>query len=69
MSQPTSKLSRRTLFAGASAVGAIAAATSILPTLRDAAIPAESLAKPAPERGGGYVLSEHVKKYYKTTLV
>jgi hypothetical protein len=23
--------------------------------------------KPAPERGGGYSLSEHVKRYYKTT--
>jgi hypothetical protein len=24
---------------------------------------------PAPENGGGYYLSEHVKRYYKTTLV
>jgi hypothetical protein len=24
---------------------------------------------PAPENGGGYSLSEHVKRYYKTTLV
>jgi hypothetical protein len=25
--------------------------------------------KPAPEKGGGYSLSEHVKRYYKTTRV
>ncbi len=68
MSQSTTKLSRRTLFAGAGTVGAIAAATSFLPSLRDAAVP-EPLAKPAPEKGGGYSLSAHVKKYYKTTLV
>ena len=24
---------------------------------------------PPPERGGGYHLSEHVKRYYKTTMV
>lgn len=69
MSESTTKLSRRTLFAGASTVGAIAAATSFLPSIRDAAGPSEPLAKPAPERGGGYSLSAHVKKYYKTTLV
>jgi hypothetical protein len=27
--------------------------------------PAES--KPAPERGGGYQLTDHVQRYYKTT--
>jgi hypothetical protein len=25
--------------------------------------------RPAPEKGGGYQLSEHVKRYYKTTLI
>ena len=69
MSQSTTRLSRRTLFAGASTVGAIAAATSFLPAIRDASGPSEPLAKPAPVRGGGYSLSAHVKKYYKTTLV
>lgn len=69
MGQTTTKMSRRTLFAGASTVGAIAAATSFLPSIRDASGPSEPLAKPAPEKGGGYSLSAHVKKYYKTTLV
>jgi len=27
----------------------------------------EPVAKPAPENGGGYQLSEHVKHYYRTT--
>lgn len=69
MGQTTTKLSRRTLFAGASTVGAIAAATSFLPSIRGTSGLSEPLAKPVPERGGGYSLSAHVKKYYKTTLV
>jgi hypothetical protein len=69
MSQPSRKLSRRTLFAGVGTVGAVAATATLLPhaTLQ----PPETAAqpKPAPEKGGGYQLSEHVKRYYKTTLV
>ncbi len=69
MSEAPKHLSRRTLFAGASTLGAIAAVTTVLP--RTAAI-TESVAvvpKVMPERGGGYNLSEHVKRYYKTTRV
>lgn len=63
--QPT-RLSRRTVFAGATTVGALAAAATVLP--RAQAPEAAAAAKPAPpQRGGGYVLSEHVKHYYKTT--
>lgn len=66
---PSAKLSRRKLFAGASAVGAAAAAVTLLPALRSEG-PAESaVVKPMPEKGGGYTLSERVKQYYKTTLV
>ena len=70
MSQPKSKLSRRTLFAGAATVGAAAAATALIPLVEPdlAAQPVTAL-KPPPERGGGYRLSEHVKQYYKTTLI
>lgn len=67
MSTENSKLSRRTLFAGAGTVGAVAAATSLLPSVQNMAPPI--LQKAKPERGGGYELSEHVKRYYKTTLV
>ena len=66
MSQPTSKLSRRTLFAGAGTVGALAATASLVPAARDAE-PAPALPKEPPERGGGYALSEHVKRYYRST--
>jgi hypothetical protein len=53
-SQP--KPSRRGFFFGAAATGA--AVQAELPT-----------PKPAPEKGGGYTLSEHVKRYYKTTRI
>lgn len=70
MSQPKSKLSRRTLFAGAGTVGAVAAAASLLPgVVRESAAPPEPASKEPPARGGGYQLTEHVKRYYKSTLV
>jgi hypothetical protein len=68
MSQPVGKLSRRTLFAGAGTAGAIAAAAAVVPRMAGPAAPAAE-PKPAPARGGGYQLSEHVKRYYKTTLI
>ncbi len=65
-SQP--KPSRRGFFFGAAVTGAAAAAVVALP--RVTASQAEvAEPKPAPERGGGYSLSEHVKRYYKTTRV
>jgi len=66
MSQAKAKLSRRTLFAGAGTAGALVAAATVLPRVveQPAAIPE---AKPAPERGGGYQLTDHVLRYYKTT--
>ena len=68
MSQPKSKLSRRHLFVGAGTVGAVAAAASLLPgAVQETAI--TSQAKEPPARGGGYQLTEYVKRYYRTTLV
>lgn len=69
MTPSTTKLSRRSLFAGASTVGAVAAVTSLLPSLQGTPEPVAQAPMPAPERGGGYALSAHVKQYYKTTLV
>lgn len=68
MSSSPSKLSRRTLFAGAGTVGALAATVGLLPTAQTVA-QAPALPRAKPERGGGYALSEHVKQYYKTTRV
>lgn len=62
-----SGLSRRTLFAGASTVGVLAAAAVV----SRAPVEAEPVAQPKapPAKGGGYTLSEHVKRYYQTTRV
>ena len=69
MSDKSPSVSRRSLFAGAATVGAVAAATSVLPTVVKNHMPAAAPALPKPERGGGYSLSEHVQRYYKTTRV
>lgn len=71
LSEPTegrTQLSRRTLFAGASTVGALAAAAVVMPRAATVETPAVA-PRPAPEKGGGYSLSDHVKQYYKTTLI
>jgi hypothetical protein len=68
MSQPKSKLSRRHLFVGAGTVGAVAAAASLVPGAVQETV-ATPQPKEPPARGGGYQLTEHVKLYYKTTLV
>ena len=68
MSEPKSKLSRRHLLAGAGTAGAVAGAASLLPgAVKESATTAQ--AKEPPERGGGYHVTEHVKQYYKSTLV
>ena len=62
-------VSRRSLFAGAATVGAVAAATSVMPPVAHNLASRAAPALPKPERGGGYTLSEHVQRYYKTTRV
>jgi hypothetical protein len=61
-----SKLSRRTLFAGATAAGAVATLANFLPSAPVVASAEATLNKPPPANGGGYSLSDHVKQYYKT---
>ena len=64
------RLSRRGFFVGAASVGAVAAGAVAVPFIRAEEPAAVAELKPAATRGGGgYVLSEHVKRYYKTTLV
>ncbi len=67
MSNSQPKASRRTFFLSASVASAALASASWLrrPTQNAVA----ELPKPAPEKGGGYSLSDHVKQYYKTTRV
>ena len=69
MSQSPSGLSRRTLFAGASTVGALAAVASLAPVTQPSPATQITELKPAPEKGGGYSLSEHVKHYYRTARI
>jgi hypothetical protein len=60
--------SRRGFFVGAASAGAAAVAVTVLPKVVEApASIATPALKPPPEKGGGYTLSEHVKRYYKTT--
>ncbi len=63
------KLARRSFLAGAGIVAAAAGATA----LRPAGIAAPVATKPAvedtPGTAEGYRLSEHIRKYYKTTLI
>jgi hypothetical protein len=63
----TKTASRRGFFVGAAAVGAAAAAVTTMPSI-NASSELNKL-PPAPENGGGYSLSEHVKRYYQTTRV
>lgn len=62
------KPSRRSFFFGAAATGAAAAAVVAMPGVSSPEAQAPE-ARPAPDKGGGYSLSEHVKRYYKTTRI
>jgi hypothetical protein len=69
MSKPSlPTLSRRTVFAGAGAAGALAAAAVVLPGTPKAVAPVAA-ALPEPTSAGGYQLTDHVKQYYATARV
>lgn len=63
--QPNS--SRRKFFSGAATAGAAAAVVVALPHVATSDAVVSEPARMAPEKGGGYHLSAHVKQYYKTT--
>jgi cobalamin biosynthesis protein CbiD len=67
--QSENKASRRGFMLGATVAGAAAAAVATLPKVQTEPAAAVSEPQPAPEKGGGYRVSEHVKRYYKTTTV
>ena len=69
MNNQSAPTSRRGFFWGAAAAGAaVATVASVKAVDTGAATPSESLPA-APAKGGGYSLSEHVKRYYQTTRV
>ncbi|MBX3609244.1 MAG: formate dehydrogenase [Hydrogenophaga sp.] len=63
------RLNRRTVFAGATTVGALAAVAAVLPRGEAPGAEQAAGAAPKPERGGGYSLSEHVQHYYRTARI
>jgi hypothetical protein len=69
MSEGQVKPSRRGFMLGAAVAGAATAAVVTLPKVQPEATPVSDAVVPPPENGGGYRVSEHVKRYYKTTLV
>jgi hypothetical protein len=58
-----SKSGRRTFFSGIGALAAAGIAAKMASSPPKAAAPAE----PEPPPGDGYRLTEHIKKYYRTT--
>ena len=67
-SNKTAEPSRRAFFSSAATVGVTAAVVTALPRLTPESVQSQDL-PPAPENGGGYTLSEHVKRYYQTACV
>jgi len=69
MSESQSKPRRRGFMLGAAVAGAATAAVVTLPKVQGSVEAAGEKAPPPPENGGGYRVTEHVKRYYKTTLI
>ena len=68
MNQTTHPTSRRGMLFGAAAATTAAAAVVALPKIAPQEAIVEVL-KPAPEKGGGYSLTDHVKHYYRTAQI
>jgi hypothetical protein len=70
MSESQTKPSRRGFMLGAAVAGAATAAVVALPrTEGQDAGPLAEKTPPAPANGGGYRVTEHVRQYYKSTLI
>jgi hypothetical protein len=70
MSKSEKTASRRGMLAVLGLTGAAAATLTALPRQSaDSETSTTAESRPKPEKGGGYALTEHVKRYYKTTLV
>ena len=68
MTKEQNRSSRRGFFMGTGAVAAVAAVATVSQTLSSTE-PATQAKQPTPERGGGYNVSEHIKRYYRTARV
>lgn len=61
-------LSRRTLFAGAGAVGALGAVAAVSGLQRAVEVPV-AVALTTDQATGGYQLTDHVKQYYASARI
>ncbi len=62
-----SRIPRRTFFAGVGLVAAAGVAAKLAPTSATAAL--ENVLSPQDPVGDSYRLTEHIKKYYRTTTI
>ena len=62
-----SRIPRRTFFAGAGLVAAAGVAAKLAPESVTSAL--ENALSPQEPQGDSYRLTEHVKKYYRTTTI
>jgi hypothetical protein len=70
MNKSENTASRRGLLTILGLTGAAAATLTALPRQTGDTETLTAVEPPSkPEKGGGYALTEHVKRYYKTTLV
>jgi hypothetical protein len=70
MSESQNKPRRRGFMLGAAVAGAATAAAVALPKVQgDAVATTSEKAPPPPENGGGYRVTDHVTRYYKSTLI
>lgn len=69
MKEKQHRVARRHFLAGAGVVAAAAGATALTSRTPAAPVAVVPAAEPAPVDGKGYRVSEHVRKYYRTTLV
>ena len=69
MGDRQSVLSRRKVVAGAGTVGALAAAATVLPALKEGAESVVQAAQTNVPADGGYRETAHVLQYYSTTRI
>lgn len=69
MQEPKKPVDRRTMLAGAGAIGALATAAVMLPGADKTVTAQPAGTKPAPDTAAGYRLTEHVKRYYATARI
>jgi hypothetical protein len=70
MRDPKPTADRRAALAGVGAVGALAAAATLLPAAKpQAPVAGTTGVEPAADQATGYRLTEHIKRYYATARI